>query len=327
MANDVTRISEMARGFQASRILLTAVELDLFAALADGTRTSAEVAAKVGAEARATDRLMNALVVLGLLEKKGDRFGNTALANENLVPGRAAQTMSAPLGHLVNLWKSWSTLTDAVRAGTCVAPASSEETFFRPFIAAMHYNAENNAPAVVSQLDLSAVRRALDLGGGSGAYSIAFCRAKPNLQAVVFDRPAVVGLTREYASASGVSGRISTIAGDFLRDDLPQGFDLAFLSQILHSNSPRANEALIAKVARTLEPGGQIAIQEFVVDEGRTSPPQPVVFALNMLVGTEAGDTYTEREIRGWLSAGGFGTAKRVDPPGLGTTLLIARKS
>ena len=326
MANGSDRIWEMARGFQASRVLLTAVELGIFPALADGPKTSGQTAAKIGADARATDRLMNALVVLGLLEKRGDGFNNGPLASESLVPGRP-QYMGGALGHLLSLWRSWSTLTEAVRTGTC-APSrtSAPDVFFRPFIAAMHYNAENNAPAVMSQIDLSSVRRTLDVGGGSGAYSMAFCRAKPELQAVVFDRPEVVPLTRDYAAAAGLERRISTVEGDFTRDELPHDFDLAFLSQVLHSNSREENAALMKRVARALNPGGQIVIQEFVVDEGRTSPPQPVLFALNMLVGTEAGDTYTESEIRGWLDAAGFRRPRRVDVPGRGTTLLLASK-
>jgi len=328
MTNSVDKVWETARAFQASRILLTGFELGVFATLGDNAMTSAEVASKIGADPRAADRLMDALVVLGLLTKEEGKFRNSGEARETLVPGKPTYAGGA-LGHVISLWKSWSTLTDAVRKGTSVFKHEDEARaeFVKPFIAAMHFNASNLAPIILKQIDLTGVRRVLDVGGGSGAYSIAFCKASPEITSVIFDLPDVVPLTNEYAAKAGVADRISTVTGDFNTDNLPVGFDLAFLSQILHSNSPDENERLMRKVGTALNPGGQIVVQEFVVDEDRISPPGPVFFSLNMLVGTKAGDTYTEKEIGSWLDGAGFGEIKRIDPPGTGTTLMMGRKS
>lgn len=326
MANGLERIWEIARGFQASRMLLTAVELGIFGALGEKKLTSAEVASRIGTDARATDRLMDALVVLGLLTKDGEAFANGPDAREFLIPGKPSYA-GGGLWHTIHMWKSWSTLTDAVRAGTTVYERRAED---RPeqakaFMAAMHLFASANAPAVLNEIDLSGVRRVLDVGGGSGAYSIAFCKAKPDIEAVVFDLPDIVPITRKYAAEAGVAERVSTVSGDFNADPLPTGFDLVYMSQILHSNSREQNAELIKKAYASVNPGGQAVVQEFVVDEGRVSPPGPVLFALNMLVATEAGDTFTETEIRTWFADAGFTDVRRVDPE-TGTTLIVGRR-
>lgn len=327
MAGSAQKLWDVARAFMPSRILLTAVELKVFGALGDESKTSVEVASALDTDPRATDRLMDALVALGFLAKSGDRFTNTPETQQSLVPGRPGYAGDA-LMHAVNMWDSWSTLTAAVTRGTSVfrREGDARADWVRPFISAMHYNASASAPGVALLVDLAGVRRLLDVGGGSGAYSMEFCRAKPDLDAVVFDLPDVVPITREYIEAAGLSDRISTLAGDFTADELPSGFDLVFVSAIIHMNSQEANIDLLRKCARALNPGGRVVIQDFIVDEARTSPPHAAIFALNMLVATRAGDTYTEDEVRSWLAETGFGDVTRVDPPS-GATLIIGKRS
>ena len=321
------RVWELARAFTTSRVLLTAVELGVFAVLGDESMTSEAVASKLGTDARATDRLMNSLVVLNFLSKSGDRFSNAPDVREFLVPGNPSYIGGA-LMHIVNLWNSWSTLTDAVKAGTSVIQRDERGAadFTVPFIAAMDAIASGQATELVELIDLEGVQRVLDVGGGSGAYSIEFCRAKPGLEAVVFDTPIVVPLTKGYIEKAGLTGRITTTTGDFNKDELGRDFDLVFLSQVLHSNNPEENIELFKRSWRALKPGGRVVIQEFVVDENRTSPPMAVLFALNMLVATRAGDTYTEDEIKSWLSNAGFGKISRIDPKDTNSTLIIANK-
>ncbi len=319
-------ILEMASAFQRSRVLLTACELGLFTVLGEERRPSAEVARALGTAERATDRLMNALCAIGLLEKEDGLFSNTPLAARFLVQGKP--DFIANLQHSVHLWDTWSTLTQAMRQGRSVTAhlvKARDAEWLRAFIAAMHWRASQQAPAVVASLDLSGVSRVLDVGGGSGAYAMAFARAKRDVHVVVFDLPGVVPLAEEYVRQGGLSGRVETVAGDFDMDSLGSGFDLVFLSAILHGNSPAQNRALLRKGAQALAPHGQLVVQDFIMDEERTSPPFGALFALNMLVGTDAGDTYTESEVRGWLEEAGFGHIVRRDTA-FGTSLIIGKK-
>jgi SAM-dependent methyltransferase len=154
---------------------------------------------------------------------------------------------------------------------------------------------------------------------------MAFVRAGKGIQAVVFDLPNVVPLTRRYIEAEGLSDRIETVTGDYTRDSLGGGFDLVFLSAIIHSNSVDVNKQLLKKAGDALNPNGRLIIQDHIMDEDRTAPLAGAFFALNMLVGTQAGDTYTESEVRSWMEEAGFKSVRRKANP-LGTDLMIGRK-
>jgi predicted O-methyltransferase YrrM len=318
-------IIDTVSGFQKSRAILTGFELGIFTVLNDEWKSSQEVAEAIEGEARGTDRLMNALVGLGLLEKRNGRFANSPTAARLLVKGKP--DYMAGLGHSVNLWDTWSGLTAAVRRGGPAPRPPIEnraEDWVRAFIGAMHGRARQQGPEIVRMIDLTGVSRVLDVGGGSGAFSMAFVRAASGITAVVFDLPNVVRLTRTYVESEGFADRVETVAGDYVTDDLPGGFDLVFLSAIVHSNSPGENLALVRKAAAALNPGGRLAIIDFLMDEDRSGPLSSALFALNMLVGTERGDTYTEAEIRGWMAAAGLGGIRRADTP-FHSSLMIGR--
>lgn len=319
-------ILEMASAFQKSRVLLTARELDLFTVVGEGGKSSAEVARALETAERATDRLMNALCALGLLEKKDGRFSNAPLASRFLVKGRPA--FLAGLMHSAHLWETWGTLTPCVRQGRSVVARPVNERgaeWLRAFIAAMHWRASQHAQDVVALVDLSGVSRILDVGGGSGAYAMAFVRAKREIRAVVFDLPNVIPLAQEYIQQGGLRDSVKTVAGDYETDPLGDGFDLVFLSAILHINSPFQNLDLIRKAAGALNPNGQLVVQDFLMEEDRTGPPFAALFALNMLVGTVSGDTYTTSEVRLWMEAAGLRGIVRGDTE-FGTSLMVGRK-
>jgi SAM-dependent methyltransferase len=319
-------IRELASGFQASRILLTGVELRVFSLIANQGLTSADVAACANSDPRATDRLLNALCAMGLLDKRQGRFWNTPDSRRYL--DDSSPEYAAGLAHTAGMWRTWSGLTDAVREGKpALRQAINDrgDAWLEPFIAAMHYRAAQQAPRVADLLNLDGVARALDVGGGSGAFAMAFARRQPGLSAVVFDLPNVVPLTQKYIADAGLTPRVKTAVGDYLVDPLPGGFDLVFLSAVVHSNSPEQNAALIRSGAASLNPGGRIAIVDFVMDDDRVTPEGGAFFALNMLVATEHGDTFMEAEIRGWLTSAGLAPGPRVET-GFGSTIVIGIK-
>ena len=218
----------------------------------------------------------------------------------------------AGLMHSVHLWRTWSTLTDAVRAGTTVVQreAMNERgvNWLEAFIAAMHMRAYKQAPALVKLLDLRGVRRVLDVGGGSGAYSMAFVHARKGIHATVFDLPNVVPLTGHYIDSEKLADKISTVAGDYEADTLGTGFDLVFLSAIIHINSIESNKRLVKKAYDALNPNGQLVIQDHVMNDDRTAPLPGALFALNMLVGTHF-RRYVHR-VRDSFMDGGSGIQK-----------------
>lgn len=304
------------QGYRSSRVLLTAVELGIFTALADGARSSRDVAGELGLHVRGTDRLMNALVAMGYVQKQDGRFFNTGTTDRYLV--RSRPDYLAGTAHSNQLWEYWSHLTEAVRDGTVISRTDiveRDDSWAEPFIAAMHHRARAQAPGDVNLIDLHDAERVLDVGGGSGAYSMAMIAVKRDLHATVFDLPGVIPLTQRYIEEAGLEHRIDTVAGDYHHDDLPGGFDIVFLSAIVHSNASDENSRLIGKCAAALNPGGKVIVQDFIMDEDRVHPPHAAIFALNMLVATEAGDTYTEAEVRTWMEDAGLTDVRREDAP------------
>ncbi len=320
---------DLLRGFMASRIALTAIELDVFTAVSRSApaASAAAVAAALGTDPRATAALLDALVALGLLEKADGAYANGPLAGRFLVAGTPEDATPA-LKHNLSLWRTWSTLTDVVRQGHPVRHEDMDrrgDSWTTPFIAAMHRNASQRAPAVVRAVGTEGVRRLLDVGGGSGAYSIAFARASPALEAEVFDLSTVVPIAARHVEEAGLGGRVRTRVGDLRRDAVGSGFDLALLSAICHMLGPDENRDLLRRVFAALAPGGRAVIQDFVMSPDRTAPRAGALFAINMLVGTPLGSTYTEAEYAGWLEEAGFAEVRRI-PLGGPSDLVVGRR-
>ena len=318
---------EKVNAFRISRILLTAHELRIATLLAVKGRTSSELAKEIQADPRATDRFLNALVALGLLDKKGGVFFNTPFSSKFLVESSPAYL--GGLTHAVGLWRTWNTLTEAVLTGTTVANQPSigdrGDSWLEGFIAAMHARAGQEAIEVADVLDLKKVKKILDVGGGSGAFCFEFVRRIQGATAVVFDLPGVVPITQGYIERAGMTSSVTTMAGDYLVNDFGHGYDLVFISAVVHINSPGENLRLIRKAAEALNPGGQVVIRDHVMSEDRTQPETGAIFALNMLVGTLHGDTYTENEMREWMEQSGLTKILRKETAG-GASLMIGRK-
>ena len=314
------------RAFMESRVLLTAIELDAFSAVGAGA-TAAAVASARGTDAGATERLLDALVSLGFLEKSGNVFANSPLAARFLAKGSRDDARDA-LKHNLSLWRRWSTLTEAVRAGHAVGGAEMADRgddWTVPFIAAMHRGAAQRAPLVVRAVGTDGVHRMLDVGGGSGAYSIAFARASAALRAEILDLPTVLPIADGHVTEAGLADRVATRAGDLRTDEFGSGYDLVLVSSICHMLGPEENRDLLARAARALAPAGRVVVSDFVLDEDGTGPRQAALFSINMLVGTPSGRSYRESEYTAWLVAAGLADVARVRLPGP-AHLLIGRK-
>lgn len=319
-------IGYLTRAFQQCRVFLTAFELDIFTVLEGSEKTSEEIAEEIKADPRATDRLLNALCVTEAITKSKGTFRNSETASEFLVKGKPGY--QAGIMHSVHLWDSWTELTNSVKTGGLEKKSpveKMEDDWFEPFIAAMHSRALNEAPELVHQIDLTGVKRVLDVGGGSGAYSMAFAVAKRDILSTVFDLPTVIPLAQRYIKADGLEKRIDTVMGDYNTDELPSGYDLVFLSAIIHSNSSEQNIALFKKIYKSLNSGGRIVISDFIMDDDRTSPAFGAFFSLNMLVNTTSGDTYTQSELKDWIEQAGMTFVERKDAQN--TSLIIGRKT
>jgi SAM-dependent methyltransferase len=300
-------IREFASSFQKSRILLTGFELDIFTNLDEKGTTNHQVAQQLHLDEHACERLMNALVSLGFLTKQGPLFFNTE-DSFNYLSKKSPEYLGG-LMHTNHLWYTWSNLTLVVKTGKSANPSGFNtrgENWLFSFISAMHDRAKKQAPLHVADIDLSEINTVLDIGGGSGAFSMELITRKPEIEATVFDLPNVVPITQKFIEKEGFVNRIKTHTGDYTKDELPKGFDMVFLSAIIHSNSLDTNQELLIKCYKSLNKNGKIIIQDWIMNNDRTQPTSGAVFAINMLVGTESGDCFTESEITDMLTVAGF---------------------
>jgi len=320
-------LNRTLRGFMESRALLTALELDMFSAVGAGSSAD-EVARKTSTHPRATEMLLNALAAMGMLVKQQGVFRNTPATARHFAESSPDNARFGLL-HVANLWHRWSTLTDCVRAGTTVsrqheAKRSGDST--GAFIAAMHRNAVERAPLVVRTVGAEPVGRLLDVGGGSAAYSIAFANASEHLHATVLDLPDVLPIAQRHIDEAGLAARIETRAGDLRRDRFGTGFDLVLVSAICHMLSPAENRDLLRRCFEALASQGRLVIQDFVLEADKTAPKHGALFALNMLVGTPAGSTYSADEYAAWMHEVGFREVRQVRLPGP-TSLMMGAKA
>jgi len=305
------RLFGLGSAYWQSCALHGAVKLGIFTALAGGELAAPELAAKLGSSERGVEILLNAMVAMDLLIKEGNLFRNAPLGETYLDRNKRDY-----VGHIIMhhhfLVEGWSRLDEAVKAGKPVETVTKDEGLEREsFQMGMFNLAQAIAPLTNGSVDLSGRKHLLDLGGGPGTHAVYFCLANPDLKATVFDRATTEPFAEEIAGRYGVSDRISFAAGDFHTDAFPGGFDVAWLSQILHSNTPEESRALIEKTAAVLEPGGLMLIHDFFLDENMAGPLFPALFSLNMLI-NNYGRSYSERETREMMEAAGLIDIKRI---------------
>ena len=309
------RIFQMA-SFWQTRVLQTGVLMGTFDALEDGPRTAAQLARRLKAKVRSLELLLNALVGIDLLTKRGNAYANTREAARFLVTS-SEECIAANVAHGAYMWDSWGRLEESVRTN---APARHERLRsrapeqLRAFILAMHSGGRAKGERIARVLDLAGRKHLADIGGGPGTYAIIFCRAYPELRATVVDRKEVLPITREVVARCGLGERFDYVACDVVAEPrIPARYDVAWVSNLIHSYDERANLALLRKVVRSLEPGGVLYVQDFILDETRTKPVWASVFALNMLVHTDGGRTYTSKEIKDWFRRLGLRNVRRLD--------------
>ncbi len=300
------------RGYQAAAVMTAAAELDLFSAVGRGPATSRELAKALECDPRGMAVLLDALAALKLLGKENGGYTLAPGVAEVLTHG-GAQTSLGMAQHQANCMRRWAQLARVVRDGrpadrtpSVRGEAGDEESF----IAAMDNTSAPMADAVVRRIQPLEFRRLLDIGGASGTWTITFLHACPGSTAILFDLPVVIPMAERRLTAAGVGGRVRLVPGDFTADPLPAGADLAWVSAIVHQNSREENRALFGKVHAALVPGGRIAIRDMVMDETRTRPVSGALFAVNMLVGTPGGGTFTFAELRADLEEARFKAVK-----------------
>jgi ubiquinone/menaquinone biosynthesis C-methylase UbiE len=287
-----------------SGILTAAGHLDLFAWIGRREKSSRALAAHFGGSATGWEIFLNALCGMGLLRKRGDKYANGAFAARCLTRGSA--TFLLPT---YDAWNTWGRLASVLITGERPAsqkPFVSDRPKAERLLRSLDLDARQIVPYLIEQWPLRHSRTLLDVGGGLGAFSLAFCRHYPRLRATVVEHPRVLPLTRRAVIEAGMARRVEVVGADFSRDALPQGFDTVLLSNVLHAHSAAENHALLRKLQRCLNPRGQLIVRDVFMSPQRTAPEWGALFSVLLLLHTPQGRCYALDEIRGWLRQAGF---------------------
>ena len=326
------RIMQFAWGYAPTLAIEAAVKHGVFDILDKGPLTADQIASKTGASPRGVNAIVDLLVSFQLLQRKGKRVALTPESSTFLVSTKPS-FYGALYRHISDqLLPKWLQLTEIVKTGRPAIKVNNQAEgpeFFANFVESLFPLSFPAATALGKHLGIAKSRgpvSVLDIGAGSGVWGIGLAKQSPHVRIHAVDWPTVLEVTRRVAGKHGLTDRLTTSAGDFFEADFGAGHRLATIGHILHSEGRDRSRRLLKKVLDALAPGGTVAVQEFVPDEDRSGPPSALIFAVNMLVNTEAGDTFTFKEMSQWLREAGFKNPRLLKVPAV-SPLVLADKA
>jgi SAM-dependent methyltransferase len=293
--------------YRLPRVLIAALELNLFTAIGTDAWTIPDLARDVKVSERGLAILCRNLAMAGVLKKKGETYTNSRLGATVLNAHHPAYR--GDYLHLITShWADWGRLLESVKSGLPLNHDKPDEPDYRRrFTWAMHHRTLETAPKIAAQINLRGARTLLDLGGGPGTYAMAFLAKNPTLLATVCDRPVALDVAKEIASTHKAGARLSYLPLDVMTEDIPGTYDVIWYSNVLHIYSPKDNQALFRRALASLNPGGRLLIQDAFLDDRKgLFPEEASLFAVSMLLFTERGNTYSAAETRVWLTDAGF---------------------
>jgi len=325
------RIMEFAWGYAPTLMIEAAVGHGIFDALDRGPQTLEQLAAGAKVSSRGLKAILNALVSFQLLAREGANYALTTESAAFLVSSKPGYHGTFFRHISDQLLPKWLQLSEIVRSGKPAAKVNDQKEgaeFFAEFVESLFPISFPAATALGEHLEISKSTgplSVLDIGAGSGVWGIALAKQSPNVRIRAVDWPQVLEVTKRIATRHGLADRLTTAAGDFFEADFGSGHKVATVGHILHGEGIERSQRLIKKIFDALAPGGVIAIQEFVPNDERTGPPNALIFAVNMLVNTEVGDTFTFQEMSGWLREAGFKNPRMLEVPSV-SPLILADK-
>ncbi len=327
------RLMGFTFGFAPPVIIETGLRLGIFDLLDNGAGSIGEIAASSGASARGLRIVLNALVGLDLLAKdRLERYSLTPESARFLVSGKPTFHGAFFMLTSERMLSEWGKLCAIVRSGRPTHRVNEEDSgtkFFQQFVEQIfpiHFPAARCLAQTLQLSNLIAPFSVLDLAAGSGVWSVAMAKELPHVAVTAIDWPGIISITKKVTEREGVAPRYRFVADDLLAADFGGDHSVAILGHILHSEGEERSRRLLKKTFDALAPGGTVAIAEILIDPDRRGPLPALLFAVNMLVNSESGDTFSLEEISSWLEAAHFDQVRTVDAPGLARKIILASK-
>jgi 3-hydroxy-5-methyl-1-naphthoate 3-O-methyltransferase len=331
--DEAQALHALGLGFMAARTLHVALELRLFTHLAARAQPLVQVAQTLGLAERAAGRLLHACAALGLVQATGGMFRNTPLTQKYLVEGQPTFIGSYLRMFDALSYHRWEQMGAALRHNGPVDDISHPYRYLADdaedaatFAAAQHAGSRSLGHALAHRVDFRPFACLLDLGGGSGAYTVEILHCYPHLRAILFDFPQVGRLAETVMRQERLTDRVQIVGGDYEHDVLPPGPDVVLWSGNLHASSPESCRRVLTELHALLPPGGMVLIHDYMLDDTRSGPLIPALLALHLTLVSEDGQVYSGAELRHLLAQAGFGEV-RIEPFLTGhSSLVIAQR-
>ncbi len=327
---------KMTMAFQVSKALFVASELNFFTLLSKKPASAEYLARKLKLHPRPVARLLNSMVAFGLLKKRDGKFSNTEIASTFLVKGRP-EYFGDYLSIVNDVYETWAHYGEVIKGNhslplfkkecpqdtdTSGVLDSSPDHLVRRVMLAQEQFSYRQAVCLPKAYNFARHSLLLDVGGGTGIFSVMAVRANAHLKSVVFDVPAVCAVARERIKFYKVPKKIKVMDGNILTDDFPPGADVALISTVLDGYDEPECRKILKKIFAALEPRGGLIVNEMMLNEDRTGPLFPAIFSLELMVERNTGDSRTVEEIREWMKDAGFINIKCKQLRGPGKTYL-----
>ncbi len=311
--SDPMEVMRIASAYWQSKVLHTAVRLDVFTQLKDGPLTVKQLAKACKADPRGLEILLIAVVSLGLLNQENGLYQNTLTSSTYLVKG--SKKFQGGIVSMFESWyPAWGNLCEAVTEGKPVVekPHDQGPEALKNYIYGMHYRAMGQGDLLAKDIDLSGRKHLLDVAGGPGTFDIKFCQENKGLSATVLDLPQTLEITSEIVTAFGMENRITRRPGNYLTDNFGKGYDGVLLSSMFNQESPKIILNILQKAFKAIDAGGMILVQDQMLNRQKTGPELAALIGVNQLIHTPGGAAYSEKEISDLMEKAGFRKIKTV---------------
>lgn len=324
------KIFETFFAFASTRVLVTGIDLEVFTHIANGCHTSAEIAKTASSSERGMEILLNSLAGLNYITKADGTYHLTPLAEKFLVKGRPAY-FGDFVQHADSLWEPWSNLSEVVRTGKPFKRLEKENgpEFFQELVSRLFPMSYPGAKAAAEALGVGIAWKnlnVLDVAAGSGAWGIAFAESDPGTKVTAHDWQNILDVTKKFVGKFNLSQRFSYLAGDISEVDFGKNcYDLVILGHICHTEGVERTRSLFSRAHRSLKRDGKLLIADMIPDDDRCKAVFPLLFAVNMLINSTEGNTFTMAEYRKWLEEAGFADVTTIDAPGPSPLIVASR--
>lgn len=305
----LSELWKIITGYQRSRVLFTFAELGIAEAFNQNPLSAGAIAEQMKIHPLAMERFLNSCVIVGLLKRENSLYSNTELAETFLTENANFYLGGITRRHGKRSYTAWGNLTKKLKnwyPGKDAQNNPDEKDQGTEAMAEQHNLALLNGFALAKSFDFSKYKRILDLGGGTGATSIALCETFPNLESIVFDLPENAKTAQDFISKGGLQNRIKTASGDFKKDELPENFDIALLANFMSVADAEENKKLLRTIYEKLPSGGACVLSGWIIDNTHLSPPVSVLFCLEDICWDAPDVERSEKVYFEWLEEAGF---------------------